>query len=38
MSDADQQNRRKIRRMTMLLVVVAIAFYLGFILSGVVKS
>lgn len=38
MSDADQQNRSKIRRTTVLLVVVAIAFYLGFILSGVVKS
>ncbi len=38
MSDADQQNRRKIRRTTVLLVAVAIAFYLGFILSGVVKA
>lgn len=38
MSDADQQSRRKIRRTTVILVAVAIAFYLGFILSGIVKS
>jgi len=38
MSDVDQQSRRKIRRTTVILVAVAIAFYLGFILSGIVKS
>jgi hypothetical protein len=38
MSDADQETRRRIRRTTLMLVAVALVFYLGFILSGVVKS
>jgi hypothetical protein len=38
MSDADQETRRRIRRTTLMLVAVALVFYLGFILSGVIKS
>jgi hypothetical protein len=38
MSDVDQETRRRIRRTTLMLVAVALAFYLGFILSGVIKS
>ena len=38
MSDVDQDTRRRIRRTTLILVAVAIAFYLGFILSGIVRA
>ena len=34
----EQRDRRGIRRTTIILVVVALAFYLGFILMGVVRS
>ncbi len=38
MPDADQEARRRIRRTTMLLIAVALVFYLGFILLGVIRS
>lgn len=37
MNDAEQR-RRNVRRWTITLVVVVLAFYLGFILSGVFKA
>jgi hypothetical protein len=38
MSDLDPETLRRIRRTTILLVAVALVFYLGFILTGVIKS
>jgi hypothetical protein len=38
MTDRDDKARQRIRRTTIILVVVALVFYLGFILTGVVKS
>lgn len=38
MPDVDQETRRRIRRTTLILVSVALAFYLGFILSGIIKA
>lgn len=38
MTDTDKETRRRIRRTTLALVAVALVFYLGFILSGVIKS
>ncbi len=42
MSDAGnndtQQRRRNVRRWTLALVIVVLAFYAGFILSGVFKA
>ena len=38
MSDRDDETRRRIRRTTIILVAVALVFYLGFILTGVIKS
>ena len=38
MSDLDPETRRRIRRTTIILVAVALVFYLGFILTGVIKS
>jgi hypothetical protein len=34
----DEQRRRNVRRWTIVLVIVVLAFYLGFILSGVLKA
>lgn len=38
MSTPDTDQSAKIRRSTMTLVVVALAFYVGFILVGVMRS
>ena len=38
MSDGSEETRRRIRRTTLMLVAVALVFYLGFILSGVIRS
>ncbi len=38
MSERDEETRRRIRRTTIILVIVALAFYVGFILSGVIRS
>ena len=38
MSAPDAEQSAKIRRSTMTLVVVALAFYIGFILVGVLRS
>jgi hypothetical protein len=36
--DEDLQRRRKIRRTTFVLAIVALSFYLGFILLSVMRS
>lgn len=38
MTDVDAQTKKRIRRTTLILVGVALAFYFGFILMGVVNS
>jgi hypothetical protein len=38
MTDRDDKTRQRIRRTTIILVMVALVFYLGFILTGVIKS
>jgi hypothetical protein len=38
MTDRENETRRRIRRTTIILVVVALVFYLGFILTGVIRS
>jgi uncharacterized membrane protein (DUF485 family) len=38
MTDRENETRRRIRRTTIILVVVALVFYVGFILTGVIKS
>ena len=34
----DEERRRSVRRWTITLVLVALAFYVGFILSGIFKA
>ena len=38
MSDADLENRKKIRRSALLFGGIAVAFYVGFILVGVLRA
>ena len=38
MSPADPQQRKGIRKTVLILTVVALAFYLGFILMGVLRA
>jgi len=38
MSSADLQQKKGIRKTAVILIVVALAFYLGFILMGVLRA
>jgi hypothetical protein len=38
MTDVDAETRKRIRRTTLILVGVALAFFFGFILMGVINS
>ena len=38
MSDVDTETRKRIRRSTIVLVAIAVTFYLGFILAGVLRA
>ena len=38
MSDVDRDTKRNVRRTTLLLIAVAVMFYLGFIMMGVLRS
>jgi hypothetical protein len=38
MADADPERRRRVRRTAIVLALVALAFYLGFILLGIYRS
>lgn len=38
MADLDPERRQRVRRMAILLTLVALAFYAGFILLGVLRS
>jgi hypothetical protein len=38
MTDVDAETRRRIRRTTLILVAVALTFFFGFILMGVINS
>jgi uncharacterized membrane protein (DUF485 family) len=38
MTERNEETRKGIRRTTLILTAIALAFYLGFILMGVLKS
>ena len=38
MSNVDLETKKKIRRSALLLLAVALTFYIGFILSGVLRA
>ncbi len=38
MSNVDLETRKRIRRSTIVLVAIAVTFYLGFILAGVLRA